>query len=409
MPKAGRVAALLLAIAGAVLPAAAQSLFEPPPLERYLRWGPLRVRPGFEVRNLGYDDNVFFRYDDDPRGASEGDLTITLGPKVDGVLLLGHRGFVTFRSRLDYTAYRRHSEINYFSTANDARITVPLKGIGLWAEAGYDRLRDRPIDAQDLRPVRREARAGGGVLLRFGWRTEAEIGLDRREFSNEDDDDPTIASRLDRVEDGARALLRYRAFGRTRVTAEGARREIAFDDPTVGANRNGDASRWLLGLEFGEGGGLEGSVKAGRARFDLARGPGTEFEGIVGEAALVYRPGRKTSIRLAALRDVVFSVYESSDLYEREDVTIHAVRWLNRAIGLDLRVRRGTLDFFLDPRGREDEITDLGGGVRFRLGETAIGRRVEYSLSYTRHRRDSTLDGFDSTRGVVGLGAIVGY
>ena len=32
---------------------------EPPDLSRYLRWGPLRVRPLIEVRDLGHDDNIF--------------------------------------------------------------------------------------------------------------------------------------------------------------------------------------------------------------------------------------------------------------------------------------------------------------------------------------------------------------
>lgn len=403
-----RVLAVLF-LAVAFLPAAAQSsALDPPALDRYLRWGPLRVRPGLEVRNFGYDGNVFYRYADDPRGESVGDWTITLGPKVDGVVLFGSRAFLTFRSRLDYTAYRSYSEINYFNTYNDARLTFPFRRFGVFAEAGYDRTRDRPIDAQDTRPIRRDRSAGVGGIVRLGWRTEAELAFTRDDWSGTDDN-PTFEPRINRVETGTRFRLRYLLVGRTRLTFEGRRLDIAFDDPAVAVTRDGTSDRWLPGVSFGEGGPLSGSLKAGPAKIDLVQSAGPEYDSWVGEAKLVYRPGRQTTFALDWSRDAVYSVLDFSDLYLYRRTELQAIRYLNSLIGVEARVRRGSVDYLLDPGGRVDDLFDWSTGVRFRLGETALGRRVEYSLTWNDYTRDSNDDRFDSHRRVVGFGAVLGY
>jgi len=404
-------AATLLAIlfASAVGAAAQDSVFEPPPLERFLRWGPLRVRPGLEVRNFGYDDNVFYRYADDPRGPSEGDWTITLGPKIDGVVLFGSRAFLTFRSRLDYTAYQSFTEVNYYNTYNDARVTVPFKRLGVFAEAGYDRVRDRPIDAQDTRPIRTDRSAGVGGIVRIGWRTEAELAWTRDDWTGEDDSDPTFALRLDRTETGTRFRIRYLLVGRTRLIFEGRRLDIEFDDPGTAATRNGTSDRWLPGVSFGEGGPLAGTFRAGPARIDLVRGSGIEYDDWVGEAKLVYRPGRRTTFALDWSRDAVYSVLDFSDLYLYRRTELQAVRWLNSFLGVEGRVRVGSVDYLLDPGGRVDDLFDWSAGMRFRVGETSIGRRVEYSLTWNDFTRDSNDDRFDSRRRVVGFGAVLGY
>ena len=53
----------------------------------------------------------------------------------------------------------------------------------------YDRTRDRPYDAQDVRPIRKTYPLGTGLILQLGWRTDAELGYARTRYSADDPND----------------------------------------------------------------------------------------------------------------------------------------------------------------------------------------------------------------------------
>ena len=56
-----------------------------------------------------------------------------------------------------------------------------------------------------------------------------------------------------------------------------------------------------------------------------------------------------------------------------------------------------------------DDDTSVSLGLRFRISENEIGRRVEYALRYTRWIIDSTRDDLDQNRGTLGFGVSFGY
>jgi len=66
-----------------------------------------------------------------------------------------------------------------------------------------------------------------------------------------------------------------------------------------------------------------------------------------------------------------------------------------------------SLDFL--GSSRRDDVTTGGAGVRFRISENDLGRRVEYAFRYTRTKIDSTLPTNNQNRGTVGFGVTVGY
>ena len=181
-------AALGLVVGLALAPAAAQSeKLEPPDLARYLRWGPLRARPGVELSNLGYDSNILFNQ----AGDSVGDYTVTISPKLEGLVLFGDRAFLTFRERLDYTAYAKNQELNYFNDRGTARITVPFSRFGVFGDLKLENVHFRPGDRENIRPEQKLRDVGFGAIFLPGWRTEVEV---QHHLSNyrykEDADDP---------------------------------------------------------------------------------------------------------------------------------------------------------------------------------------------------------------------------
>ena len=389
----------------AALPASAESALEPPDLSRYLRWGFAHVRPGFAIPGIGYDSNIFAASGQPP----EGDFAIRLSPRIEGVVLFGRTAFLTFKERVDYTAYQHHHDINYYENLGSARVTFPLRRFGLYADYGLNRLKDLPLSEVDSRPIRKEVRTGAGVILELGWRTSAEIGLLRSDWSVTDPDSTSTGPLQDRVEEGRQVRVRYRLTGATRLTLDATNRSVTFDDPTL--LRDADERAVLPGLEVGVGGPLSGSLRVGPSRLDATTGGQPDYSGLVGDARIAWRISSASTLRLEEKREVGFAIYQNNPYYLRTSSEARFVHYLNRVFGLEAAVGRGRLSFpqSLDAQERDDRLERYDAGVRIRLLENDLGRRVEYTVALTNQRRDSTVDTYDQSRTVVAIGASVGF
>jgi hypothetical protein len=415
-----RIGILALSVALTASHAVAQSTdispLEPPSTARYLSWGPFRVRPGLVIPTLGYDNNVFAIPTDSPVKPI-GAYFIDLSPRIEGLVLFGSRAFLTFAERLDLFFYSKETELNYFNTFGKMRLTVPFGQFGIYGDIGYDRTRDRPYDAQDIRPIRKTYPYGLGLIVKFGWRTDMELGYRHTRNTAEDPNDPcavpgatcpTVSDLNNRVDDGVRLSARYLAFGRTRLLLALSRQTINFDDPNTAVERDGNEQRQLVGLDFGLGGRVFGTFRVGHANFDLTDPGGTDFNGPVADIALGYNLGSMGSrITLTGARDVRYTVYNSTPLYVYTGADLGLVKYFNRFIGMEISGGRATLDFIGTPRVDDDLTGTLG--VRFRIAENDLGRRVEYAFRYTRYVIDSTIPFNDQNRGTVGFGVSIGY
>jgi len=400
----------LLAVLGVPAARAESSALEPPDLEQYGRWGPLRVRPRLELSNVGHDDNIFATSSNEV-----GDLTATIGPKIDGLALFGHRAFLTFVERLSYTAYRDNPDQNFTNQRLSGRATLPFGRTGLFVEGLMNRLKERPLDAEDVRADRDEDGVGVGLILEPGWRTEIELVHARKTWRYSDPDAPedelfSIGDRLDRAENRDGVKLRYRLMGRTRLTLAAHVSDIEFDNK-VAAGRDSDAWDLMPGVDFGEGGALSGSVRFGRSVIDTHGALQEDFDGTAGAAELAYRPGQRTTFKLEGGREPGFTISSDSTFYVDTRVRLAALYYVTRVVGLEGGSTRARLTFpGASPSfEREDDIRLYDAGLRFRLAEDSRGRRVEYTLRLERYRRDSNDDTQDRQRTAIGAGAVVGF
>jgi len=404
--------AAIVAVALALGPqATASDLLTPPDTSRYLRWGPLRVRPGFAVPAIGYDDNVFSSSDvNEPQS----DYLIRLSPRIEGLMFFGDAAFLKFNERFDYTAYAQFHDQNYYENRFDSRLTVPFRSWGLYGDYLIQRLRDAPATELDTRPIRREARSGLGGILTFGWRTDLELGFTQSRWTNFDpdylsSDGFTIGQLLDRTEAGPRAKARYKLTGLTSATFEIRTRDIVFDDPDV--RRDAKEFTWLPGLEFARTGTLTGWIRAGKANLDSEDPAAPDFSGIVGDVALSYRLTSATRLRLEGGRRVSFAIYEGYRYYQEDFLELRGVHYLNRIFGLEAALGAGSLTFPGAPgfNPRQDDLSRYEAGLRFRLPESVLGRTAEYTLGVRHFGRDSNIDTLDMSRAVLAFGASVGF
>jgi hypothetical protein len=338
----------------------------------------------------------------------------TVSPRLEGLVLFGHRAFLTFDERLEFTAYVDHSDQNYWDQRGNARIVAPWRRMGFFSDLVLNRVRERPVDLQDIRPTRRERGLGGGVILLPGWRTELEMGVTRTRWAYSDPDfladGQTIDERLDRDQDRLSLRARYRLVGRTYLTSDAYLGRFEFAEPDPDGGSKDSRERTLLpGVDFGEGGRLSGTARLGWTEIDTEDSQRPDFSDVVGNIALAYRPGSHTTLRADAMRQPGFTVTGSTLYYLESRAGVGAVRYFNRIVGIEANVARTRLTFPDTSDDRTDRILQYDGAVRLRLAENSLGRRVEYRLRLERYVRDSTLDSEDLSRTTFGVGAVVGF
>jgi hypothetical protein len=404
---------LLAVLVCAAPPCLAEGRLEPPDLQRYLRWGPVRVRPALELTHFGYDNNIL-------AGTSSsdevGDYTASLSPSVDGLVLLGASAFVEFREALEFTGYLENEDQNFMDQRGKARITVPWRGMGFFTDLTLDRVHDRPVDQLDIRPERSTTEYGLGVILEPGWRTEVEIGrfdrtilhVDRDEFTSAGQ---TVSERLDREEERAELAVSYRLRGRSWLTLDAQVGSIDFTDPDPRGVEK-DSRDWTIlpGVRIGEEGPLSGFARFGWAENDADEPTRPDFTDLVGESELVYRPGR-TRLALNVARRPGFSVQAESTYTLDTRATLQLVRYLNPMIGVETAATHGRLTFPGSTPGtpeREDQLRRYEAGIRLRLGQDALGRRLVYTLKVVRDSSDSSIPDLYRTRTMLDMGVVVG-
>jgi len=432
-----RALLVLLCILGAQAAAASgDGPLEPPDLSQYVRWGPLRARPGVNITNLGYDDNVFFASGQEE---PQGDYRITLGANLEGLMLFGDRAFLEFDAGLNHTIYQTYGgtttingpdgpEVipsqNYTNGLLTSRITFPFRGgWGVFADLDLVQAENRPTSEFDTRVRQRTNLFGFGFILELGWRTYVEFKRAAADLSYDDGRTDLTAARLDRVEQSNELRVGYRITGLTSLTLDLTNTDYTFD---VASDRDSTERSILPGFAFGERSRLGGWVKIGYSNFDMKDPAQQDYNGPVGEARLYYRMGSGTTFRLEGGRIVSFAVFGDNTFYLDRFGHLRATHYVNPVIGFFVGGGMGTLSFpGSDPLDagtggqcpgdgtpcvrRVDDNSEYEIGVLFRAARSQNGKTVEYGFSWRETRRDSTINRLDQSRGTWGFTANAGF
>ncbi len=366
------------------------------------RAGPVRLRPSFLLKDVGYDDNV--RFDAQTR---QGDTTATIGASL-GMLLLGaHRGGLRLFQEADYVTFARNDDLNHWNGQARARGILLIKRAVLSLEDHFTSERERwgtEIDQRIRRTnnaitaearLRREGRLGARAFVRN----------EKIDYASGDPGATNVGDLLNRDESTLALIGELRALPKTTLTLEGDLRRIDFEDRSLG--RDSRSRALLPGLRFDPSASVQGELKFGAIDFTARDQPQNDYRGAIGEGRLSARMGRAGRVKLGFNRDLVFSIVASNLYYVGTSWSAAYEQFFSARMSGELLYGRG-LSHYPQEVGLAEPVPRLGiRDDRFTNYQVTLRCRLNpqlwLNLSGSRLVRDSTDDALDRSRNLYGF------
>ena len=282
----------------------------------FFRLGPLYMTPSFQISS-GYDSNAL------STSVAESDVTARVGPGIRLALPLGSAAFLDVYQEVDYVYYREQIDLRRWFDIT--RVGAGFGGRRFLFEVTDD-FRDetgRPTSEFDFPVEQRTNQLEGSLALALGWRHLLSFGYGRSLFEIQEGlNDPTVAARLNRHQDGAFLDFQRRLTAKTSAIAEGFFETFRFDD----TSRDADSHGARFGFEFSPGGGdplataelpLAGSFVNGRfllgfrsvAPIDRER---VDYTGLIGSVDVTFGFGEGQRLQALYSRDIVPSIFDDN-------------------------------------------------------------------------------------------------
>jgi len=387
--------AVFLAL-GAPLAAQAQSALVDGWADARWRFGPLAVTPKVELRNLGWDTNVFNEAKDPKQ-----DVTATLAAPIDWWLRFG-RGRLHGVNTFEGVYFSKYIDQRGFNQRHDLTLLVPLNRVQPYAGGTYFSTNDRPGFEINARIRHGETGAHAGVVIRVASRLAVDASVRQTVYRYEKDAElgSFYAALFDRRSEIYGAQFRYRLTSLTTVTLQADRVKERY---TQARERNHDGFRILPGIEFGRHALITGWARVGYRRLNSIDPAMPDFSGLVADSELSYVFGGSARAALGFSREILFSYEVDRPFYVQSGMTASLTRQVAGPWDVQGRMSWYTLNYrqadALDggaAPGRVDRYNSWGGGIGYR-----VGRDIRVSFNLDSIRRNSVLESLDY-RGVRG-------
>lgn len=396
---------LLLAIASAPAGrAAAQQPPSRPPGQ--IRFGPLSLTPGIGLTDLGVDTNVFNTQDN-----RKADFTFTLVPQVDALVDL-RRIRVQSVVGLDVVYYQTFKSERSINRDAQARVEIqPSRRLMLFGSASVLNTRTRLSVELDAR-ARREAKSvTTGFELRIGRKLTVGLAGSSTETTFNENAvflGQSLQETLNQRSRGVSAEIRYERTPLTTIILDGSAYRDRF--PFFPA-KDTDGTRFTLAGTFRPRALVSGVASVGVQRFVVLSGEAPDFQGVVAQVELAYRPRESTELGVVVGRSTGYS-FEAERPYYVSTIVGGSIRQhLFRSVNLLLRADRQNLDYrrfaFADPPPPTASDRDVADHYSSILEVRAFKRaRLGLNADYTRRISGrSSLRSYDGLR----LSATVSY
>ncbi len=327
-----------------------------------LRIGPLRIFPSIEIRDIGYDSNVYQM----PTGEINpiSDYTVTAGVGLDVNLLYRNWVILSFSEHPQYVYYFNVKNLRALNNSFSSEMrTLILNRFVLSGRYGQSREKRRPSSEFDV-PINEEVIGGSGSFFYetsprtsfgFSWAANT-IRYDNVLLPEEG---INAADALDRDVKSGNFEFYYKIFSESLFFVRIGYFESNFED--IEAQwRNAYSYEVLSGIEFPLLGRVRGTLSLGYRKL-LPREESIErFTGLIGHTSLEFRTGRFI-FRLQYNRDFQFSFSSRNAYFIENRYGLGISFYLTSFLRLDSDVLYGINNYphpftVIGPGGQLEEI-----------------------------------------------------
>lgn len=373
-----------------------------------LHLGPLRLHPRFQIRDFGYDDNVYFTRE----GAPVGDYSADVSFDILGYIPVGRSLILSVTESPEFRLYAKQRNLRTFT--NSVSASAKLRLLNRFVLSGLYRYSDhlRRVYSEFTRQTRdiNEGYQGSVFFETVRGSSVGFVGtVDDYRYRDVGgtDESSLLYQTLDRRETAGAVELNLAAFSRSLAFARAGYADYEFSNPSS-QWRNSHATYVSAGLRFPLLGRARGALVFGFKRFTPRDSSQKGFEGLTADTDIDLRTGRlRWHLRLR--RDNRFSYWESALYYVDDLATAGVSFYLTRSLRLDYEFASGRLDY---PEPFAIALPDTGPVLIDRLDRTRLHsfglsvrlvRTIGLSLSYNILDWRSTVPGYNLDRSFLGL------
>lgn len=300
-----------------------------------LKIGPFRILPTLQLRNIGYDNNVYYQHEDnDPLS----DFTVTFSPEAQVYLL--------FRDYLILSLAENPEYVHYFEQKRERRwnnIFSPefkylfLDRFVISGKYLHSNRRRRATSEFDVRANEIVKSASGRIFYETARKTSFGLSGFTRKINYEDTALPgeeiPLSRALNRREKGGNIELYYRVFAKSYFFATAGYTNYEFEH-AQSSWRNSYSYQVYTGIRFPLLGKIRGILSLGYKKLIPREANRTGFSGLVGNTGLSFRLWR-FGFSLSYYRDCHFSYWTNNVFFNEDRYEAGVSYYLTRFLRVD--------------------------------------------------------------------------
>lgn len=307
--------------------------------------GPFRIHPLFHIRDVGYDDNVYYQHEDE---RPYSDYTGTISPGVNIYLLFHNYLIISLNGSLEYVYYvKQKKERGWNNTFSPQFKLLFLNCIVIGGN--YTRSNRRWRVTSEFNVKVNEQREGfrGSIFYETSRRTSLGISGSSEKFTYEDitleGSDFFFSRWFDRKEQEGNIEFYYKIFSESFLILKGGYKEYNFEHPSYHW-RDAYSYQMYAGIRFPLTAKIRGIFFLGYKKFIPKIRSKKSFAGLVGDSSLDFKMGR-FSLRLRYNRDCYFSYWTENIFFLENSYAIGASFYLTKFLRLDYDFTYGEADY----------------------------------------------------------------
>lgn len=374
------------------------------------RWriGPFRLYPTIRLRDIGYDDNVYYQREEDKPVS---DYTATISPQAEIYLIFRNFLILSLTENPEYVYYfKQERERRWNNTISPELKFLFLNRFVISGRYSYRNRRRRATSEFDVRANELRESYKGSLFYETARRTSFGISASSEKISYEDitlpGEEIYLSRLLNREERSGNFEFYYRIFSESFFFISGGYTEYKFEH-IQSRWRDSYSYQAYSGIRFPFLGKTRGTLSLGYKKLLPRREEKRGFSGLVGNTSLDFRI-RRFRLRFQYNRDCRFS-YWSNSIYFIEDRYGGGISfYLTKFLRLDYNFSYGEANYpelmlLQMPDGRYEEIKrkdiyriNTAGFVFRIIRNTGIGLMVNF------WERESNIFWASRNRGFIG-------